>query len=425
MFGIFLIRATVTTVASLILTATFVGAQSEGDILKITRADSDEKRYTRSTGVGQLSRDAVFDRRHPSATPLTQLKSRRHQLTETVRASGFGHRRGPASVPTLFSFGTGGGDINEVEPNDQVAQSVSLPVNLFGEIGANGDVDFFAIQALAGQQITIEPIAARLPGSQLIADISLFDSTGALIDAKAGDENTDPLIRFISPTDQIMLAGIADADDLGGRRFDYILNITRGEDVDEQEPNDRTAQSLRDIPATIFGDISERHDVDFYSFTAVAGQTLIVDVDAEVLGSRLDAEINLSDPETGVEFFYSDQTDGDDPRFNIVLPYTGRYVIGVGSFNSNSSGFYRLNASLVSSAGAPTITSVTRLSKKFIEVSGVGFTERAVVEVDSVSRRTTMSSDGKLQAKVKSRSGDVVTVANRPDDRRSNPLLVQ
>jgi len=425
MFARFLIRATITAVASLILTATFVGAQREGDILKITRPDSNEKRYTRNTTVVQLSREAVFDRRHPSASSVTQLKGRRDQRSGTVRASGFGHRRGPASIPALLSFGTGGGDINEAEPNDQVAQSVSLPVNLFGEIGASGDVDFFAFQALAGQQITIEPIAARLPASQLIADISLFDSTGALIDAKAGDENTDPLIRFVPQSDQVMLVGITDADDLGGRRFDYILNITRGEDIDEQEPNDRTAQSLRDIPATIFGDISERGDVDFYSFTAVAGQTLIVDVDAEVLGSRLDAEINLSDPETGVEFFYSDQYDGDDPRFNIVLPYTGRYVIGIGSFNSNSSGFYRLNASVVSPAGAPTITSVTRLSKKFIEVLGVGFTERTVVEVNSLSRRTILSSDGKLQAKVKSRLGDVVTVSNKPDDRRSNPLLVQ
>ncbi|HSB11588.1 MAG TPA: PPC domain-containing protein [Blastocatellia bacterium] len=425
MFMKFRRRAAVSATVSLILTATFVGAQSEGDILKITRPHSGEKRYTRSTSLAQLSREAVFDRMHAATTPIPQLKSRRNQRIEAARASAFGRTRGSASAPTLLSFGTGGGDISEIEPNDQVAQGVSLPVNLFGEIRFDGDVDFFAFQALAGQQITIEPIAARLPASQLVADIALFDSTGKLIEAKTGDENTDPLIRFVSPIDQALSVGISDADDLGGRRFDYILNITRGVDVDEQEPNDQNAQSVNELPATIFGDITGRDDVDFYSFTALAGQTLIVDVDAEVLGSRLDAEINVSDPETGVEFFYSDQNDGDDPRFNIVLPYTGRYVVGIGAFNNNSSGFYRINASLVSSAGAPIITSVTRLSKKFIEISGAGFTERSVVEVNSLARRTNLTSEGKLQAKIKSRTGDVVTVSNSPDDRRSNPLLVQ
>jgi hypothetical protein len=324
-----------------------------------------------------------------------------------------------------LSFATGGGDINEIEPNDQLAQGVSLPVNVFGEISFSRDVDFFAFEALAGQQITVEPFAARIDASLLVADIALFDSNGQLLVADVGDENNDPLIRFVSPRDQTLIVGISDADDLGGPTLDYVLNITRGYDVDEQESNDRSAQRLSEIPATVFGDIDTRNDVDFYSFTAAAGQTLIVDLDAEVLGSRLDAEMNLTDPETGTEFFYNDQYDGDDPRFNIVLPYTGRYVIGVGAFNSTSSGFYRLNASLVSSAGAPIISNVTRLSKKLHLVSGSGFRAGSVVEVNGIGRNTTFIDSHTLRAKVKAKVGNVVTVSNPPDDRRSNPLLVQ
>jgi hypothetical protein len=143
------------------------------------------------------------------------------------------------------------------------------------------------------------------------------------------------------------------------------------------------------------------------------------------LGSRLDAEANLSDPQTGSEFFYNDQLDGDDPRFNIVLPYTGRYVIGVGAFNSNSTGFYRLNISVLESAGAPVLTSVTKLAKKLIEVTGAGFTTGSRVEVNGETRKTTFINSGTLRAKVKARVGDAVTVSNPPDNRRSNPLLVQ
>lgn len=407
---------------ALLLTATFVAAQSQESLLKITGPGDVEKQYSRSGLPAQLTREMVFDRINP-IRQTSRLKTRRSGDDSMRTASLEG--RTPASAPMLLSFGTGGGDINEVEPNDLTAQGVSLPVNVFGGILINGDVDFFAFRALAGQQITIEPFAARLPESQLIAGITLFDSTGALLAARVGDENTDPVIRYVPTRDEVLVAGISDADSLGGRSFDYVLNITRGIDVDEREPNDRTAQNIRDLPATIFGDIAARNDVDFYSFTAVAGQTLIVDVDAEVLGSRLDSEINLLDPETGVEFFYNDQYDGDDSRFNIVLPYTGRYVIGIGSFNSNSSGFYRLNASLVSSIGAPLITSVTRLSKKFIEVAGTGFTEKSVVEVNSSPRRTTFIGERTLRAKIKSRPGDVVTVSNPSDNRRSNPLVIQ
>ena len=133
----------------------------------------------------------------------------------------------------------------------------------------------------------------------------------------------------------------------------------------------------------------------------------------------------MTDPETGVEYIYNDQSDGDDPRFNIVLPYTGRYVIGVGSFDSNSDGFYRLNVSLVSSSGAPVVTGATILSKKFLEVTGTGFTNGANVEVNGRSRKTTVIGSGTLRAKVKARAGDVVTVIIPPDQRRSNPLIVQ
>jgi len=418
-------RTAATTVAALLLAAIFVAAQDQESTLKITRPGSEKRQYQRNTAVARLDRAAAFNRIHPAETVVSSEKKLRTQYAGSAHVSWLMRTPGPASAPALLSFGTGGGDVNEVEPNDPVAQGVSLPVNIFGEISSNRDVDFFAFQALAGQQISIEPFAARLPQSQLAADIALFDSSGRIIDEDVGNVNNDPLIRFLSPSDQILIVGISDADELGGQSFDYILNISRGHDVDEQEPNGRSAQGLGDLPATVFGEIDVRDDVDFYSFTARAGQTLIVDADAEVLGSRLDAEINLIDPEAGVEFFYNDQYDGDDPGFNIVLPYTGRYVIGIGAFDRNSSGFYRLNASLVSSAGAPMASSVTRLAKKLIEVSGSGFTSGSVVEVNGITRATTVFDSQTLRAKVKSKVGNVVTVSNPPDERRSNPLLVQ
>jgi hypothetical protein len=429
MFSPSLKRAIAATAAALLLTATFVTAQDNEPALKITRPTNAEKQHARNTPTVELDRSSAFQRLRgeesiaAQATQESQAPRQRAIGHEQVNA--FARKQQVAGAPVIQSFATGGGDRNEIEPNDTIAQGVSLPVNLFGEISFIFDVDYFAFEALAGQQITIEAFAARLSRSKLIADIALFDAGGNLLASSLGSATQDPLIRFTSASNQVLIVGITDADDLGGPRFDYMLNIARGVDANELEPNDRTAQSLSEVPVTLFGEISVPSDVDFFSFTATAGQTLIVDVDAEVLGSRLDAEVNLSDPQTGTEFFYNDQNDGDDPRFNIVLPYTGRYVIGIGAFNLNSTGFYRLNASLVSGAGSPLITQVTRLSKKLIEVTGVGFAAGATVNVNGTDRKTTFVSSGTLRAKVKTRSGDFVTVANPPDDRRSNPLIVQ
>src|SRR6185295_10821994 len=253
-------RAIAISLASMLSMAAFAGGQTQDSLLKITRPADVEKQYSRNRPAAELTRENVFNRINPEPQPL-QRRSRRFG-DNGIRANSFiGFS---AAVPQVLSIGTGGGDIDEIEPNDQIAQGVSLPVNVFGEVLINGDVDSFAFQALAG--------------SQLIASVALYDSSGVLADTAIGDENTDPVLRYTPTRDQVLVAAITDADSLGGRAFDYVLNITRGRDVNEQEPNDRTAQNVSELPATIFGDIASRDDVDFYSFTAVAGQTLIVDV---------------------------------------------------------------------------------------------------------------------------------------------------
>lgn len=412
-------------IAAIFITSNLLQAQTAEPNLKITRPQIADRSITRKTPVAEMEQAEAFRRIKPESDATPQIKAHRRKTSGKHRASALAQRRTVAKAVNTQSFGTGGGDIFENEPNDVIAQNISLPVNVFGEIRFDGDLDFFAFQALAGQLITVEAFAARLRNSQLIADIALFDSDGRLIDSSFGDEDDDPLIRFFSPVNQVLVVGIADIDDLGGRDFDYVLNITRGVDVEEDEPNGTTAQSLPEVPATIFGEIDGSRDVDFYSFIATAGETLIVDVDAEVLGSRLDSEINLIDPESGVEFFYNDQFDGDDSRYNIVLPYTGRYIIGIGAFNANSSGFYRLNISVVSSNGAPIIQAVRKISKKFIEVDGTGLGSASRVELNGRVRKTIVVNSGTLRAKIKAKAGDVITVGNLPDDRRSNPLIVQ
>ena len=419
------IKSTISaTLTTLFLTFNLVSGQEPE--LKIKSPVNGEKTYRRETPVAKIDRGKAFGRSNShleKAVPSGQAH-RRSRAGISI-ASRKDKIFSPVATIEVQSFGTGGGDIVEIEPNGTIAQNISLPVNIFGEIRVADDVDYFAISGLAGEPVVIEPFAARLSGSELIADIALFNTAGQQLARDIGDEENDPVIRYTPASDGVLIVGIADADNFGGRSFDYLLNITRGGDLMEREVNDRTAQSIAFLPVTVFGDIDNREDVDFFSFIAEAGQTLIVDIDAEVLGSRLDSILNLTDPQSGIELFYSDQEDGDDSRFNIVLPYTGRYVVGVGSFNTNSEGFYRLNFSLVPKIGAPTITNLIPVAKKLFDVQGSDFSSGAVIEVNGIPRKTTVQSGGVLRGKAKLRAGDVVTVANAPDGRRSNPLIAQ
>src|SRR5262249_8349114 len=228
-------------------------------------------------------------------------------------------RIAPAHISaTAASVGTGSGDIDEVEPNDQVVQNVFMPANIFGQIRPSRDEDFFAFPSFAGEQINVEAFAARISGSVLVADIALFNSAGNVITEAVGDGVEDPLIQFVAPADGIMFAGITDADGSGGSNFIYLLSISAGVDVDEVEPNSRIPQVLPASAVTVFGNLVSSSDVDLYSFNGFQGETVILDVDAAVIGSSLVSELTLSDAVTGIEYFSSDHDDGDDPRFNIL-----------------------------------------------------------------------------------------------------------
>ena len=220
-------RSLVATATALVLTASFVAAQDNDVLPEIKRPRTHTRENTRVTPSVKLEKALVFDRIGPGGGGRPPRR-RRIELRTFNKAAHKARNWQAATGIAPQGFGTGGGDIFEVEPNDQVAQSVSLPVNIFGEISVDGDVDFFAFQGLAGQAVAVEPFAARLRNSDLIADIALFDSAGRLITSDFGDEATDPLIRFTPSRDEVLIVGIADAEDFGGRDFDYVLNITRG-----------------------------------------------------------------------------------------------------------------------------------------------------------------------------------------------------
>lgn len=341
-------------------------------------------------------------------------------------------------VPFEGRHGTGLGDIFEDEPNDTSAQILDdLPVNVVGASDVIDDVDFYAFTATQGESIRIEIIADRL-GTPLDSYVVVLAEDGETLLAENDDffsGSGDSFIRFVAPFagTQLYFIGVSDFAGLGGDDYEYVLNVTvaRAPDLGEQESNDTTGLAdVFPVPGMTFGFSDDPDDIDVFVFEANGGRTLVVDVDAEIFFSLMDPVVELYD-ENGGFLFGVDDADGLDPRFNILLPYSGTYYIAV--YNAQAEGGngyqYTLNLSTQDGSDSPRITGFKVINGQLLKkVLGTGFRAGARAEIDSFlvaskpapRKPTTVV---KLTPARSIRRGDVVTVVNG-DGRRSNPGVV-
>lgn len=108
----------------------------------------------------------------------------------------------------------------------------------------------------------------------------------------------------------------------------YEILVAKGDDlIEEKEPNDsfKTAQQIA-IGKTVAGTIHDPRNVDVFQFNGEAGQKLEIRVQAAGRGSPLDPFLTLYN-QAGQILAGADDTDGRDPRLNIVFDSTGSYFI--------------------------------------------------------------------------------------------------
>jgi len=160
-----------------------------------------------------------------------------------------------------------------------------------------------------------------------------------------------------------------------------------------------TATPAGTLPAALTGNVgldgSESvggKDVDFYSFTVTAGQTLGFDIDAKESGGDLDAVLRLFDS-TGQQLALNDDgTDPDslvssaDPYLEYTFAVAGTYTIAVSGYNnisynpwtagsgsSGSTGHYALAIRTVGGAGDSngTVAAAVQLGSAPVSYSAV------------------------------------------------------
>jgi len=108
-----------------------------------------------------------------------------------------------ASAPLPFVVGT----INEVleqEPNNDPDKSQSVasaPVVVNGRLGANGDVDMFAIALRKGQTLVASLEAHETLGSPVDAVMQIVSPRGDVLAYNHDEHGLDPQIVFAAPAD--------------------------------------------------------------------------------------------------------------------------------------------------------------------------------------------------------------------------------
>lgn len=141
----------------------------------------------------------------------------------------FAERKGlSAPSPNLVRVASFG-NVNEIEPNDEVKQATvsksELPIAFNGIISKKGDVDWFRFTAKKGQVYDINVYARRIR-SQLDTVLVIADADGKTINSNDDTGGADSYMRFTVPKDGEFTLKITDHLGYGGPDCTYRVECT-------------------------------------------------------------------------------------------------------------------------------------------------------------------------------------------------------
>lgn len=272
----------------------------------------------------------------------------------------------PSSASPI-STAANDGTFVETEPNNtpSTANLIVPEVTIRGTLNPTGDVDFFAFEGRAGQQVTIDVDAQSLtPKSPADTVVTLFDQEGRQLiendDESAGTR--DAFVRFTLPATGRYIFRIRDVAYRGGPNFAYQAHVTLtggapSDRFTESEPNNTLTQANAITPnVTIRGALNPTGDVDFFSFQATAGQRVRIDIAAKTLTppSAADTVVALFDSGGRKLAENDDRAAGQlDSLLEFTIPAAGRYAFSIRDFGNKGGPNFTYEATVSLTGGAP------------------------------------------------------------------------
>lgn len=286
--------------------------------------------------------------------------------------------------------------VPEVEPNNAAAQATFMDAGTEGYLMATGtispgaDVDFFRFTAPAGSKVwtLVDTGGTQNPGAtsrDLVIDVLAADGSTVI-----ENDDDDGVGSGCDGTSETGLAPAVAGRTLTAGGTYYVkfrafsgtaiinpyrmfLTITTTSGTAESESNN-TAATANDVGAAPIGvktgSIGSSGDVDYYSVTAVANQTIFISADGnpERDASGTDLIVEVRSPADVLLLTIDSSTAGSVPNppaetACFRIPSDGTYNVKVRHFSGAGTGTYALMVAVDSNSNAlPTATPTVTLT---------------------------------------------------------------
>ena len=250
----------------------------------------------------------------------------------------WGARDGTGSYTLTISLS----DIQDDHGDDtDSASAIAVGADTQGSLDYEDDVDFFRFTATAGQLYQIDVALETLDDSEA----TLLNSDGWRL-ASNDDHGESPASRIVwaAPDSGDYYVEVGAAWGARDGTGSYTLTISLS-DIQDEHGDDTDSASAIGVGADTQGSLDYEDDVDFFRFTATAGQLYQIDVALETLD---DSEATLLNSD-GWGLTYNDDH-GEAPASRIVwaAPDSGDYYVEVGAAwgARDGTGSYTLTISL-------------------------------------------------------------------------------
>lgn len=171
----------------------------------------------------------------------------------------------------------------ETEPNSrpELAERITLPVVVNGQIAGERDQDFFVFAARAGDVVVCDVMAARI-GSPLDAAIAITDMRDKRQDVDEIRVGNDPVVSFRVPTTGDYRLHVANLGYGGGPAYVYRITLTTKPYVPFAEVvtagGNQSFQTARELqsPSTVNGRFLNADAEDWFRVSAKKNETFTI-----------------------------------------------------------------------------------------------------------------------------------------------------
>ncbi len=278
---------------------------------------------------------------------------------------------------------------SEIEPNGTAATATTLPSNdivAVGNVFPNGDLDYFSFSGSAGDRVYAATMTSFSASGSVDSYLTLFGTDGTTVIEFDNDDGS-----FGTTSSSIAGATLPSAgtyylqvrhNSATGQLRPYRLHlrVQSGSPVAETEPND-TQPTANPLPPSgwVSGATSSAADVDLYSLTLNAGDSvfLSLDLDPERDTTEWNAQLGLGVFNNFVLVVNDAGAAGaDSEAFFMTVKDAGTYYVLVSAPTGGTTfGTYNLSASVLPKQQLANCTTYTSTDVPVVIPTGPGMAQ--------------------------------------------------